>query len=371
MARSMAQTIRDKLHWRIIDTYILKKFLGSVIYSIALLMTIVVVFDVSENIHRFIDNNLSLHEIIFEYYLNFIPYFINLFIPLFTFISVIWFTSKLSSNNEIIAILNGGISFFRFLVPYLVGSLLIATVSLAMSNFIIPQTNEKLNNFKNEYFKRKNITSHDIHVKSSSNCYAYVAHWKRDELNGQQFTYEVFDKSGLSYKISSRNVQYDNEKQQWILYFYTERSIIDGKEYLSTGERKDTILNLNPGDFNRDKTISETMSYKRLRDFIKEETLKGSSLVNHYLIEQNKRIANPFGTIIMTLLGFSVASRKTRRGVGVHIFIGLGLAFTFIFLQQISTVFSISGGLPPALGTWIPNLIFLVICMVLLRLAQK
>lgn len=362
---------REKTGWKILDAYILRKFLGGLVYAIALLMTIVVVFDVSENIQRFMDKNIPVPEIITGYYLNFIPYFINLFIPLFTFITVIWITSKLSSHNEIISILGNGVSFKRFLVPYLVGSIIIVILSLIMANFIVPHTNERLNEFKYENFGRNSVQSSYLHIKNSDNSYVFVERWDRNEETGFFFTYEEFSNPKVSYKISAQKIKYNEEKAVWELRNYTCRRITDNKEIITTGEKMDTVFNLLPRNLDQDAFISETMTFKELRQFIKEEKKRGSSLVQSFQIEQHKRVANPIGIIIMTFLGLSVSSRKSARGVGVHLFIGMGLAFTFIFFQQISTVFSVSGNLPPVLGTWIPNIIFLAITIWMLRFAQK
>lgn len=369
--RQYIEKFRDKIGWKIIDSYILRKFLGSVVYSIILLMTIVVVFDVSENIQRFMDKAIPMKEVITGYYFNFIPYFINLFFPLFTFISVIWFTSKLSSHNEIISILGNGVSFRRFLRPYLVGSLVIVLISLILANFIVPGTNEKLNNFKYEHFGRQAIQTTNIHIKNSESSYLFVERWDRGQMTGYYFTYEVFDSSSVCQKLSAQTIAYDEEKEQWILKNYMRRTIVDGREQIETGKELDTVFNIKPINLNQDAFVSETMSYRDLHNFIKEEKVRGSSLVAHYQIEQHKRFANPLGIIILTFLGLSVSSRKNARGVGVHLFMGMGLAFTFIFLQQVSTVFSVSGGLPPVLGTWIPNLIFLSIAIFMLKVAQK
>jgi len=370
--KSEAVCIKKLLCWRILDSYILKKFLGTFIYAIALLMVIVVVFDISENIQRFMDKNVTLSDIIVRYYLNFIPYFINLFIPLFTFISVIWFTSKLSSQNEIIAILNGGISFKRFLLPYIVGALIIASLSLILSNFIVPRTQEHFLAFKNELMNRRYVTKAVMHIKNSSNSYIYMERWEEKTREGYVFTYEELAARSVAYKISAKTVKYNEETKKWELRNYTKR-IIDsnGEEILITGQQMDTVFNVFPRDFDQDVKIIETMTFQQLRAFIKQEEAKGSSLIKYYIIEKHKRLASPLGTMIMTLLGQSVASRKTRRGVGVHLFFGIGLAFSFIFFQQISTVFSISGGLSPWLGPWIPNFIFLVICIFMLRFSQK
>lgn len=369
--KRLGERFCDLTGWKIIDSYILRKFLGSVVYAILLLMAIIIVFDLSENIQRFMSKNIPVGEIITGYYLNFIPYFINLFIPLFTFISVIWFTSKLSSNNEIISILGNGVSFARFLVPYFAGAMIIMLISLVMANFIVPHTNENLNEFKYKYFGKQAISTTDLHIKNSANSYLYVQRWDRDNDLGYDFTYEEFDDSKIRLKIKAQMAAFDPKSQEWVLRHYLRREFINDREIVTTGHQMDTTFNVLPRNFSQDVFIAETMSYKELRSFIKEEKMRGSNLVSHFQIEQHKRIANSIGIFIMTFLGLSVSSRKNQRGVGVHIFMGMGLAFTFIFLQQVSTVFSVSGGLPPVLGTWIPNIIFLFITILSLKMAQK
>ena len=364
--------IREKIGWKILDGYLLRKMLGTVVFAISLLMTIVVVFDMSENIQRFLNHNVPWKEVITGYYLNFIPYFINLFIPLFTFISVIWFTSKLSSRNEIISIFDNGISFNRMLVPYVTGAVIIMVISLIMSNFIVPNTNRKLNDFKFQYFGKRTAASTYLHIKNSKNSYIFVERWDKMDSMGYNFTYEEFDSNALRLKISAQTIDYDEDNKIWHLHRYMKRVITpDNEEHIFRGEEFDTTFNISPLNLYQDISVSETMSYRELRQFIREEKLRGSSLLASYQIEQHKRLANPVGILIMTLLGVSVSCRKSTRGVGVHVFIGMGLAFSFIFLQQISTVFSVSGGLPPVLGTWIPNIIFAIITVVMLRMTPK
>ena len=366
------ERVREKIGWKILDGYLLRKMLGTVVFAITLLMVIVVVFDVSENIQRFLSHNIPTKEVITGYYFNFIPYFINLFIPLFTFISVIWFTSKLSSRNEIISIFDNGISFNRMLVPYVTGAVIIMIISLVLANFIVPNTNRKLNDFKYQYFGRRGVNTTYLHIKNSKNSYIFVERWDKMEGVGYNFTYEEFDNNSIRQKISARTINYDEENQCWQLHNYTRRVITpQGMELIIGGEEFDTVFNILPRNLYQDAFVSETMSYTELRQFIKEEKMRGSSLLANYQIEQHKRLANPLGIIIMTLLGVSVSCRKSTRGVGVHIFIGMGLAFSFIFLQQVSTVFSVSGGLPPVLGTWLPNIIYLIITIIMLKMTPK
>ena len=370
--RELNDRFREKIGWKILDRYLLRKMLGTVVFAISLLMTIVVVFDVSENIQRFMSHNIPAKEVITGYYFNFIPYFINLFIPLFTFISVIWFTSKLSSRNEIISIFDNGISFNRMLVPYIVGAVFIMLLSLVLANFIVPTTNGKLNDFKYQYFGRRNVATTYLHIKNSKNSYVFVERWDKMEETGYNFTYEEFDNNAIRLKISAQTIDYNEDKKVWQLHRFTRRVITpDQEEVITQGDQFDTVLNILPRNLYQDAFVSETMSYRELRQFIREERMRGSSLLANYQIEQHKRLANPMGILIMTLLGVSVSCRKSTRGVGVHVFIGMGLAFSFIFLQQISTVFSVSGGLPPVLGTWFPNIIFLIITIVMLRMTPK
>lgn len=370
--RDFNERVRERIGWKIIDSYLLRKMLGTVVFAITLLMTIVVVFDVSENIQRFMSHNIPAMKVITGYYFNFIPYFINLFIPLFTFISVIWFTSKLSSRNEIISIFDNGISFNRMLVPYITGALIIMLLSLSLSNFIVPRTNGKLNDFKYQYFGNKYIATSYLHIKNSKNSYIFVERWDKVEGKGYNFTYEEFDSNAIRMKISAQTIDYNEEKKMWQLHRFTRRIITpDNEEIITRGEDFDTVFNILPRNLYQDAFVSETMSYRELRQFIREERMRGSSLLTNYQIEQHKRMANPVGILIMTLLGVSVSCRKSTRGVGVHVFVGMGLAFTFIFLQQISTVFSVSGGLPPVLGTWFPNIIFLIITIVMLKMTPK
>lgn len=360
-------------HWNILDTYILKKFLASFFLSLALLMTIVVVFDLSENLSRFIANEAPVKDIIVGRYFNFIPIFANLFANLFTFISVIWFTAKLSGQNEIISIYNGGVSFKRILVPYLTGALILCIGSFALANFYIPKANEELEAFRWKYMaKNKMISNYDLHVKTAANTYVYIGRWQVQNNSGEDFTYEIVGEKSNKFKIRAAQATYDESKQLWHLQNYVLRRIDDaGHETVHYGTSLDTVFDFQHTEFSKSEKTAETMSFSELRTFIKEEKEKGSSLVIYYEIEKHKRLAIPFGIIIMTLLGFSVGSRKTRRGVGVHIFIGLALSFIYIFFQQVTNTFAISGSLSPALASWLPNIIYLVVCAFMLKFAQK
>jgi lipopolysaccharide export system permease protein len=358
---------------KILDWYIIKKFLGTFFYSIALLIIVVIVFDISEKIETFISHQAPLHAIIFDYYLNFIPYFINLFIYLFTFISVIFFTSRLAGNTEIISMLSSGISFRRLLRPYLLAALFLAILSFYMGNFLIPKTNHQLRIFMNTYVENLTRDSEkNIHVQLSPGTFAYVESYNVERRTGFRFSLEKYNQLKLVYKLNARKIVMDTAKHKWVISDYYIRTIDSlGNEHLEKGYAKDTTLALKPTDLYKIKQHYEEMNFFVLNDYIKKEKEKGSLAYKKYEIEKNKRIAGPVAIIILTLMGVALTSRKVRGGIGMHLGLGITLAFSYILLMQISTVFSTTGNLSPALGAWIPNLIYLVIALYLLKRAPK
>ena len=356
---------------KIIDKYIFVKFLSAFIYAIGLLMVIIVVFDFSENVSRFMDYKISWVDVILKYYLNWIPSFFNLFIPLFAFISTIWFTSKLSSNNEIVAILNGGMSFYRMLVPYLAGAICIALFAIFMANVVVPRTNYNFERFRAERMTKWARTTSNFHVRNSGNSYIYIDRWKVNEKIGYTFSYDELGDAFVKYRLTAREIKYFDSLKVWRLHNYSKRMTSHTGEKLSGGEFMDTVFNITPLDLSQDEKACGTMTFKAILKYIREDKEKGGGMAKFYIIEAHKRIANALGTIIMTLLGLSVASRKNRRGVGVHLFFGIALAFIFIFLQQVSMVFSIYGNFSPAWGTWMPNIIYSFVCLFMIRTCQK
>lgn len=358
---------------KILDWYIIKKFLGTFFYSIALLIIIVIVFDISEKIDTFISHNAPLHAIIFDYYLNFIPYFINLFIYLFTFISVIFFTSRLAGNTEIISMLSSGISFRRLLRPYMISAGFLAILSFYMGNFLIPKTNHKLRIFMNTYVENlTRDTEKNIHVQLSPGTFAYVESYNVERNTGYRFSLEKYDGLKLIYKLNARKIVRDTSNQKWVIHNFYIRTIDSlGHQHLQRGYTKDTTLALKPTDLYKIKQHYEEMNFMELNRYIKKEKEKGSLAYKKYEIAKNKRIAGPVAIIILTLMGVALTSRKTRGGIGMHLGLGIGLAFSYIFLMQISTVFSTTGNLSPALGAWIPNIIYLLITLYLLEKAPK
>ncbi len=357
---------------KILDIYIIKKFLGTFFYAISLLIIVVIIFDVSENIDEFLEKDAPVNEIIFSYYLNFIPYFINLFSYLFTFISVIFFTSKMASNTEIIAILSSGVSFYRMLRPYIISALFLALMSFYLSNFLIPKTNIKRRVFKDKYIEGlSKEKGSNIHLQIKPGVYVYVQNFNSSSGVGHKFTMEKVENNQLSYKLVADRIVWDTTNKKWILDNYFIRNITPGGEKISQGTKMDTMINMAPGDLYIHKEDFEEMNYQELRDQIAKEKLKGSDEATTYEIEMHNRIASPFATIILTLIGVSLSCRKVRGGIGLHLGLGIGITFAFILFMKISTVFASTGLLTPALGAWVPNLIFGIVAYFLIRTAPK
>jgi len=358
---------------KIIDKYIIKKFLGTFFYAISLLIMIVIIFDVSENIDNFLKNEAPLNAIVFDYYLNFIPYFINLFMYLFTFISVIFFTSKLAGDTEIIAILSSGVSFKRLLLPYLVSALILALISFYLSNFLIPRTDKGRRIFKNAYME--NLTDDDeknLHIQLSPETFAYVESFSSKMQQGNKFSLEKYDGQQLVYKIMSDRINWDTVELKWTLKNYYIRIIDSAGQKVITGSEMDTVITaLKPTDLYEIKERYEEMNFFELNEYIENEKEKGSIAYKKYEIAKHKRIAGPAAIIILTFIGVALSSRKVRGGIGLHLGIGIALTFSYILLMQVSTVFSQAGGLSPLLASWIPNIVFLIIGLYLLKTAPK
>ncbi|NTV82821.1 MAG: YjgP/YjgQ family permease [Bacteroidales bacterium] len=355
-----------------IDYYIIKKFLGTFFYAISLLIMIVIIFDLSENIDEFISKQAPLKSIIFDYYLNFIPYFINLFSYLFTFISVIYFTSQMAGKSEIIAILSSGISYNRMLRPYFISAIFLAVLSFYLANFLIPHTNQKRRAFTDLYFQNLSKSKDEhIHIQVNPGTYVYMESYNIKNKTGYRFTLEKFNGHNLEYKLTGDRIVWDSLADQWTLQNYTARTINGMIESIRQGSNMDTTLNLEPTELYIQKENYEEMTFGDLQHYIQREKLKGAEEVVFYDMEKHNRIASPFATLIMTLIGVSLSSRKLRGGIGMHLGLGILLTFAYILLMRITTVFATVGDLPPYLAAWIPNLIFGIIGLFLLRSAPK
>lgn len=361
-----------RIHIPILDLYIIRKFLSTFALSILLIIVIVIIFDISENIEDFIDKEAPLSEIIFVYYLNFIPYFVNLFSALFTFIAVIYFTAKMANQSEFIAMLSSGISFRRLLVPYIIASFLIAVFSLYLANFLIPHTNKNRLEFVNTYIKNKyRNTARNIHMQIAPGTLVYVESYNVEQDLGHNFTLEQFDGVNVRFRLTASSIRWNKQHENWQLERYSVRKINGLKERLQNGHRMDTIINLSPKDFHKKTDNIELMNYGQLKEFVESERTKGSEMLKYFEVEQHKRLAFPFASIILTLIGVAVSSRKVRGGIGLHIAFGLTATFFFILLQRITETFAIYANWPPGLAVWFPNIIFLLLGIYLLIRAPK
>jgi lipopolysaccharide export system permease protein len=333
---------------------------------------IVIIFDLSENIDEFLAKKAPLNSIIFDYYLNFIPYFINLFSYLFTFISVIYFTSKLAANSEIIAILSSGVSYFRMLRPYFISAAILALLSFYLANYLIPYTNQKRRAFTDIYFQKLSKNKDEnIHLQINPGTFVYVESFNINSKTGYRFTLEKYKDNVLEYKLTADRIVWDSLTNHWSVQNYMSRTIDGMKEKIRQGTKMDTTLNLMPSELYIKRASYEEMTYGQLDRYIRQEKLKGSAEIVFYDMEKHNRIASPFSTLVMTLIGVSLSSRKLRGGIGMHLGLGILLTFAYILLMRITTVFATVGDLPPFVAAWIPNLIFGLIGLYLLRSAPK
>jgi lipopolysaccharide export system permease protein len=354
------------------DGYIIRKFLGTFFFSILLIIVIVIIFDISERIDDFLEKKVALTEIVFDYYLNFIPYFVTLFSSLFIFIAVIFFTSKMAYNSEIIAILSSGISFRRFLYPYFITACLLALFMFFLNDVIMPTANRKRLVFEDAYIKSPMMYMREnVHKQVEPGTFVYLESFNRAE-QAIRFSMEKYDNDRLVSKLIADRAVWDKEKEKWTILKYHIRDIDSlGNETLTIGENLDTTINLHPSEFKRRENFIEQMNMAELDEFIDGLRMEGADNINQYIIKLQERIAGPFSTFILTLIGVSLSTRKVRGGIGIHVAIGITLCFLYILFMRFSSEFATKGNLSPVLAAWVPNIIFGLVGILLYRLAPK
>ncbi len=346
--------------------------MGTFFFSMALIILIVVVFDISEKIDDFLAKDAPLKAIVFDYYFNFIPYFVSLFSPLFTFIAVILFTSQMATRTEIVAILSSGVSYNRILVPYMASAVVIALLSLYLNNFLIPHATKKRIEFEDRYIRDQfHNRDRNIHKQTAPDNYIYLERFATEENTGYRFSIEKFNKGLLYYKLMAETIKWDSVKSHWIVNNYFIRTINGADEYIKKGARIDTTFDFTPKEFGRKDNTVETMDYNELNEYIASETLKGSDNIEVYKISKYSRTSFPIATFILTLIGVSIASRKIRGGIGMHIGLGILISFSYIMFMQVSTTFAAGGLVSPLIAVWIPNILFSFLAWYLLKKAQK
>ena len=375
MLQFMAKWVGKKLTWlryinplryiKRLDWYIIKKFIGTYIYSIALIISISIVIDINENLAKFSEYHAPLKAIVFDYYMNFIPYFANLFSPLFVFIAVIFFTSKLAGNSEIIAMLAAGVSFKRLMRPYMISCILISVVSFYLSGYVIPHSNVIRQNFESLYKNKKKTTAADnVMLNVGKGTIAYIQHYDNNTKRGYGFSLDKFQDKKLVSHMTAMEIQYDtisDSKYHWTAQNYKIRKFNGYREQIENGAKQDTTILMEPNDLVYSKGQQETFTNPELSDYISKQIDRGSSNVVQYQVEYHKRIAASFASFILTIIGLSLSAKKRKGGMGMYLGIGLALSFGYIMLQTVSSTFAINANLPPIIAAWIPNIIFAIV----------
>lgn len=349
----------------LLDWYIIKKFIGTYIYSIALIISISIVFDINENLAKFSQYHAPLKAIVFDYYANFVPYFANLFSPLFVFIAVIFFTSKMAGNSEIIAMLAAGVSFKRLMRPYMFSCVLISCLTYYLGAQVIPHGTVVRQNFESMYKnKKKNTSAENVQLQVGKGVIAYMQHYDNNKKRGYGFCLDKFENKKLVSHMTANEIQYDtvsDSKYHWKARNYTIRKLKGLRENITKGASIDTLIQMEPTDLVYSKGQQETFTSSQLKEYISKQIDRGSGNVVQYQVEYHKRIAMSFASFILTTIGLSLSSRKRKGGMGLYLGIGLALSFGYIMLQTVSSTFAINAYTPPALAAWIPNIIFAVV----------
>ncbi len=358
-----------------IDKYIVAKFIGTYIYSIILIISISIVFDINENLAKFTTNHAPMRAIVFDYYANFIPYFSNLFSPLFVFIAVIFFTSKLAGNSEIIAILASGMSFKRLMRPYMISAAIIAMLNFYLGAMVIPKGTVIRQNFESRYKNSKKITSAtNVQLQVGKGVIAYIQQYDDVNRTGYGFSLDKFENKKLVSHMTATTIRYDSisdSRFHWEARNYKIRTLKGLREEITSGMSIDTLIMMEPMDLVFSKGQQETFTSPELLQYISKQQERGSQNVVQYEVEFHKRIAMSFASFILTIIGASLSARKRKGGMGLYLGIGLALSFAYILLQTISSTFAINAGLPAMLAAWIPNILYVFIAYFCYRQAPN
>ena len=350
---------------KVLDWYIIRKFIGTYFFSITLIISISIVFDANENLAKFAQFHAPFKAIVFDYYANFIPYFANLFSPLFVFIAVIFFTSRLAGNSEIIAMLAAGVSFKRLMRPYMVSCLFISALSFYLSGYVIPHGTVVRQNFETMYKnKKRNSSAENVQLQVDKGVIACIQIYDNNAKRGYGFSLDKFENKKLVSHMTASEIQYDtisDSKFHWRVTNWRIREMRGMRENITYGDVKDTVIMMEPADMVYSKGQQETFTSPELRDYISKQIGRGSTNVVQYEVEYHKRIASSFASFILTTIGFSLSSRKRKGGMGLYLGIGLALSFGYIMLQTVSATFAINAGTTPLLAAWIPNFIFAIV----------
>lgn len=358
---------------KILDRYIIKKFLITFFFAIFLLSAIAIVIDITEKIDEFIDNQAPLHAIVVDYYLNFIPWIGLMLAPIFVFISVVYFTSRLTANTEVICMLNGGVSFYRLLFPYLFTAVLLAMLFAYYNHELLPKNNKVKIKFEEQYASKKNQRSADInyHFQIGKDTFIYTQSFDINANTGFKFTLEEIKNKVQRYKFTSENMSWDTTAKKWRMRNWTFRKSLGNRDSIGKGMDSLMALPVTAKEYAKQNYDIETMTTKELKQFIIDQKHKGNENVKIYEVEKFRRTAIPFSTIILTLIAVAMTTKKVRNGMGLYIVAGMLLSGAYIIIQQFSTVFATKGNLDPLIAVWIPNIIFGIIAALLIKRAPK
>ena len=358
---------------RRMDRYIIAKFLGTYFFAIALIISIAVVFDINENIDRFINNKAPVEAIVFDYYMNFVPYFSNLFSPLFVFIAVIFFTSKMAENSEIIAMMSTGMSIKRLLRPYMISAAIIAALTYGLGAYVIPKGNVTRLDFEDRYKrKKKKEYVRNVQLEVDSGVIAYMERYENYNKTAYRFSLDKFEDKKLVSHLTARSATYDTTSMyKWTLKNYMIREMEGLRERITHGDKLDTIIKIEPQDFLINKGQQQTMTSSQLSEYIAKQKRRGFANIKEFEIEYHQRIAMSFAAFILTVIGVSLSARKVKGGMGLYLGIGLGLSFSYILFQTVSSTFAINGNTPPIVAVWMPNILYSFIAIYLYRKAPK
>jgi lipopolysaccharide export system permease protein len=383
--KKLWQPIASRLGWikmlnpfrfiKILDRYIIRKFIGTYLFAIALIISISIVFDINENLAKFTQYHAPLRAIVFDYYANFVPHFANLFSPLFVFIAVIFFTSKLAGNSEIISMLAAGVSFKRLMRPYMISAALISLMTFYLGSYVIPKGTVIRQNFETLYKnKKKNTSAENVQLQVGKGVIAYMQHYDNTLKRGYGFCLDKFENKKLVSHMTAQEIQYDtisDSKYHWKATTWRIRELRGLREKITNGAKMDTLIMMEPTDLVFSKGQQETFTSPQLREYINKQIDRGSSNVVQYEVEYHKRIASSFASFILTTIGVSLSSRKRKGGMGLYLGIGLALSFGYIMLQTVSSTFAINANTPPMLAAWLPNIIFAFIAYFCYRKAPN
>ena len=352
----------------------MKKFLSTFFSALLIIIGLVIIFDISEKIENFVEHEVSLHSIVFDYYLHFIPYFVNMFSPIFVFITVIFFTSRMAANSEIIAILSGGVSYHRMMVPYFVSAGIIFLLSLALNLFVIPKSNASRVEFETKYVDQHytKYRRNNVHYQIAPGQFVYVQSFSAYNNTAYKFTLESLENNQLVSKLTAESAAWDSTMDGWHLRRWFIRDYGPGLgDKVRCGDQLDTVIALKLSDFYRNQKTVETLTRDDLNALINTQKMRGDSNVMYAQIEKNRRMTLPFSSFILTIMAVALTSKKKRGGIGINLALGIGLAFLYILFLKFSEMFVFTDTLPAAMALWLPNIVYTIIAAVLYVLAPK